>query len=238
MSKNTNTKVPNPENPSSLKSRYEIRKLEPHHLQWVNAIMCHSNTFHSGVWPLIYDDIGGRVLKLVDGLEYLVKHQIDSGLSYGVFDTEYEYKTEEAKKVGGKLYWNSEEPGVFEEQGLKAEGERLLEQMDFPLVSVALSYDGAHPLDMTKMADAMEALPHFGLIYHVLGDLDTRDPASWQATAPGEVLMRNGTSTRNDYEGEKIMSGMARWLIREAAAKGYRGIQIECLADAVSFHLA
>jgi hypothetical protein len=30
------------------------------------------------------------------------------------------------------------------------------------------------------------------------------------------------------------MGGLARWLMREAATKGYRGIQIECLSDAVT----
>ncbi|CAO2653857.1 Nn.00g105900.m01.CDS01 [Neocucurbitaria sp. VM-36] len=80
-----------------------------------------------------------RVFDMFAAADYLCLHQINSGLSFGVFDTEYEYETEEAKKVGGKLYWDRNEPSIEEEQGLKAEGDRLLAQMDFPLISVALS---------------------------------------------------------------------------------------------------
>jgi len=200
------------------------------------AIMCHSNGFHSPVWPLLYpDDIGNRTLELFDVGEYLVQHQIDSGMSFGVFDTEYEYKTEEARKAGGKLFWDRSEPNVFEEKGLEAEGQRLLKQMDFPLVSIALSYDAANPLDMEKLGPMLATLPHFGLTYHILATEDKRDSASWQPTGPGQVLSRNGTSTRHDYEGEGIMGGLARWLMREAEMKGYRGMQIECLADAVTY---
>lgn len=155
-------------------------------------------------------------------------------MSFGVFDTEYEYKTEEAKKLGGKLYWDPKEPSVEAEKGWKAEGERLLEQMDFPLVSVALSYDAFNALDMAKMKPLLASLPHYGLIFQILGARDLRDPASWQPTGPGEVLFRNATSTRQEYEGQGIMGAMARWLMREAAQQGYRGIQIECLADAVT----
>jgi hypothetical protein len=84
------------------------------------------------------------------------------------------------------------------------------------------------------MKPLMELMPHFGIVYHILGDADKRDPTSWQATGPGQVVMRNATSTRCDYEGQGIMSGLARWLMREAESKGYRGVQIECLADAVT----
>jgi hypothetical protein len=163
---------------------------------------------------------------------YLISHQIESGMSFGVFDDEYEYKTAEGKAAGGKLLWDANE--VVEGASLKEEGERLAKQMDFPLVSVALSYDAANPLDMSRMQELMDILPHFGLVFHILGDGDKRDPESWKATGPGQVLMRNATSTRCEYEGQGIMGGMARWLMREAASKGYRGVNIECLADAVT----
>ena len=105
--------------------------------------------------------------------------------------------------------------------------------MDFPLVSIAMSYDGANPLDMAKLIPLIEQLPLFATVYHVLEELDSRDPKTWKAKGPNEVLMRNGTSTRADYEGHGLMREMAHWLIRETAAKGFRGIQIECAHDAV-----
>ncbi|KAJ4290495.1 hypothetical protein N0V90_010712 [Kalmusia sp. IMI 367209] len=235
MAQNTNTKTPNPNNLSSLKPRYEIRQLEPKHAQWASSIVIHSNCFHSPVWPVLYpENMNARAFEGLDRIEYLAMHQINSGHSFGVFDTAYKFKREESKATGGKLYWDRNEKNVQEEKGLAAEGQRLLEQMDFPLVSVALSYDGADPLDMEKMGPLMAALPHFGPIYHILDVLDPRDKESWGPKAHREVLMRNATSTRHDYEGENIMAGLARWLMREADVRGFRGIQIECVHDAVT----
>jgi hypothetical protein len=232
MSKPTNTKTPNPTNPSTLPPRYSIRKLDSTHLYQAAAIVAHSNCFHSPVWPVLYpSDPTARCHALVSTGLYLIAHQISTGLSYGVFDDSYVYKSAEAESVGGKLYWDGTETGTG---SLEEQGERLLQQMDFPLVSVALSYDAAEPLDMDKMKPLMELMPHFGTVYHILGDADKRNPESWQATGPGQVVMRNATSTRVDYEGQGIMSGLARWLMREAESKGYRGVQIECLADAVT----
>ncbi|KAF2251619.1 hypothetical protein BU26DRAFT_240503 [Trematosphaeria pertusa] len=234
MAANTNTKTPNQANPFSLPPRYEIRKLGPEHFPWANAIVVHSNLFHSPVWPNLYPDkLTERAHAAYEAGEYLWMHQINSGMSFGVFDTAYTFKCAESKAAGGKLYWDKREPGIQDTQGLKAEGMRLLEQMDFPLVSVALAYDAANPLDMEKMGPLMAAIPHFGLLYHILATRDTRDPASWQPKAHGEVLLRNATSTRHDYEGEGLMAGLARWLMRESDARGYRGIQIECVNDAV-----
>lgn len=233
----TNTKTPNPSNPSALEDRYEIRKLDVSHIPWVSAIISHSNGFHSTVWtqiPLYNADMGGLVRKLTSEAEYLVRHQIESGHSYGVFDTEYVFKREESKATGGKLYWDDSATSIQPQQGLAAEGERMLQQMDFSLVSIALSYDSFMPLDMQQMSSMVATLPHYGLIFKLLGERDQRDPASWQATGPGQVLFRNATSTRHDYEGQGIVSGMARWLMREASQQGFRGIQIESLADAVT----
>lgn len=231
----TNTKTPNPSNPSSLKPRYEVRQLEPKHAGWAAAIVSHSNCFYSSVWPVIYPARNGKdAIQLALDADYLVKHQIDSGLSFGVFDTEYVFKREESKATGGKLYWDINEPSVKETEGLEADAQRLLKQMDFPLVSVALSYDSFNALDMSKMKPLLASLPHFGLCYHILEELDSRDPESWKAKGPNEVLFRNATSTRRDYEGEGIMAGLARWLMREAGARGFRGIQIEALADPVT----
>ncbi|KAL5386827.1 hypothetical protein DPSP01_003846 [Paraphaeosphaeria sporulosa] len=235
MTQNNNTKTPNPSNPSSLKPRYEIRQLEPKHSEWACAIVIHSNLFHSPVWPVLYPEgLNARTFEGLDNASYLVNHQIDSGHSFGVFDTEYQFKREESKATGGKLYWDRNEKSVQEENGMEAEGQRLLEQMDFPLVSVALSYDGADPLDLEKLGPLLAVLPHFGPLYHVLEVLDPREKESWAPKAHKEVLMRNATATRNDYEGEKIMAGMARWLMREADARGFRAIQIECVHDAVT----
>ena len=231
----TNTKTPNPSNPSSLKPRYEIRQLGPKHVAWAAAIVSHSNGFYSPVWPVLYPKMNGKdAIQLALDATYLVEHQVNSGLSFGVFDTEYVFKREESKATEGKLYWDVSEPSVKESHGLEAEAQRLLQQMDFPLVSVALSYDAFNALDMVKMKPLLDVMPHFGLVYHILEERDSRNPETWKPKGPNEVLFRNATSTRRDYEGEGIMARLARWLMREADARGFRGIQIEALADAVT----
>ncbi len=214
-------------NPSYLPPRYEIRKLTEREIPWIGAIVLHSNMFHNKLWPVVYPDgMVERCLGGFDKVEYLVRHQVESGHSHGVFDTEYEYKTEEARKEGGKLLWDMNNANVT--------GADLLKQMDFPLASVALAYDGINPLDMERLMPLMETLPVFGTVYHHLEVLDPRDPASWKPRQPNEVMLRNATSTRHDYEGQRLMRELANWLMRYADGQGFRGIQIECVADAVS----
>ncbi|KAL9082643.1 MAG: hypothetical protein Q9165_008826 [Trypethelium subeluteriae] len=158
--------------------------------------------------------------------DYLVRHQVNSGFSFGVFDLEYKFRNPKSEATEGALYWETTD--------LEATPEKLLEQMDFPLCSVALSYDGHHPLEMAQMLPAIQKLPLFGTLYHALEELDPRPADSWKATAEKQVLMRNATSTRKDYEGQGLMKKQAQWLMREADRTGYRGIQIECVHDAVS----
>jgi hypothetical protein len=230
-----NTAVPTPSNPSTLPQRFAIRRLGPEHSDWAKAIMIHSNLYHSPIWPVIYpENITARVHKSFKNVAYLADHQIDSGLSYGVFDTEYEFKNPSSKETGGKLWWDENEMSVQATQGLEAESTRLLQQMDFPLVSIALSYDAINPFDLEKMGAVVEAIPHFGILYHYLHVLDKRDPSIYTPKAAGEVLFRNSTSTRQDYVEHHLMSGMSRWLMREAALKGFRAIQIEGMHDRVT----
>ncbi|KAF2165321.1 hypothetical protein M409DRAFT_36933 [Zasmidium cellare ATCC 36951] len=214
--------------PTNLPSRYEIRVLGEEHIAWAGAIVMHSNIFHSTLWPVLYPT--NKTSRLMAGqkvVDYIVRHQISSGYSLGVFDTEYTFKRPESVPTGGRLYWD------LEETDESLDHEQLLEQMDFPLVSVALAFDSFHPLDMEKLKPLINVLPAFATIYSALHELDTRDPASWQAHGPGEVVFRNATSTRRDYEGRGLMGALARYMMRWLAAEGFRGIQIECIADAV-----
>lgn len=163
---------------------------------------------------------------MMKNCDYLVYHQINSGMSFGIFDLEYKFKRPESAATGGKLYWD--------EKNLDADGPALLEQMDYPLCSVALAYDGINELDLPKMMPVIETLPLFATIYHELQVIDKRDPESWKPKGPQEVLMRNATSTRADYEGEGLMKKLAQWLMKQAAENGFRGVQIECAHDAVT----
>jgi hypothetical protein len=159
-------------------------------------------------------------------VDYLVRHQVESGMSFGVFDTKFKYKPPESAATQRKLYWDENEAA--------SDSAALIQRMDFPLVSLALAYDGANPLDFPKLMSLIEVLPLFGTLYQALESLDKRDPSSWKAKGPREVLMRNGTSTRANYEGRGLTRNLANWLMREAAIQGYRGIQIECAHSALT----
>lgn len=211
---------------TSISPRFEIRKLGPEHLDWAKAIATHTNVFHSPLWPIIYpDNKTGRAYALYKTVEYLVQHQINSGLSYGVFDKEYEFKRPESAKTGGAFYWDLTDTTATSKQ--------LLEQMDFPLVSIALALDASNPLDMSRLKQMVDVLPFFATGYHHLHELYTHDPAMLAVKGPGEVMLRNGTSTRADYMGRRTMKKMAHFLMHEAASRGFRGIKIEAFHPAV-----
>lgn len=212
---------------ATLSPRYEIRLLGPEHIDWVLAILCHSNTFHSPLWPIIYpENKTQRCYAVFKAAHYIVAHQIESGLSWGVFDKEWKPKNPEAAATGGKNLWDLSNEA--------ASSDDLLAQMDFPLVSIGLSYDSINPLDAAQMVELTATLPAFGLVYMGLANGDKRDPKAWQATEAGQVLFRNATSTRRDYEGQGTMKALAHHIMNDAAKRGFRGIQIETINDAVS----
>jgi hypothetical protein len=214
---------------SGLPSRYEVRVLNESHIDWALAIVCHSNTFHSPLWTPIYsqkDSKSNPCTIIYRTARYLVEHQIATGLSLGVFDKEYKFKRPESEATGGALYWDLDDN--------TADGPTMLAQMDFPLVSVALALDAFEPLDLSRLGDFFAALPEFPILYGALGAGDQRDKDSWEPKALGEVVQRNATSTRAEYEGERIMKRLAHTLMHRAYADGFRGIQIECAHPAVT----
>lgn len=72
----------------------------------------------------------------------------------GVRNKEYEYERPESRERAGKLYWDVTDMSVTRES--------LLAGMDFPLVSVAMSYDIVNRL-YTRMEGTMDALGLYGL---------------------------------------------------------------------------
>ncbi|KAH8674158.1 hypothetical protein BX600DRAFT_457126 [Xylariales sp. PMI_506] len=211
----------------SLSPRYQIRKLGPEHSEWVCAIIAHCNVFSSPLWTARYTEgLTARCYETNEKSKYLVDHQINSGLSFGIFDLEYQFRRPESTVTGGKLYWN--------EGDLDADSDKLLEQMDFPLLSVALAYDSHNSLDREKMAPRIAMQPEALIIYKRFTELDQRDPASWQADGPGQVLFRNATATKVGEEGKGFMKALAYHLMRESAKEGFRAIAIDCAHAAVA----
>ncbi|KAK2750744.1 hypothetical protein FQN57_002817 [Myotisia sp. PD_48] len=223
-------------NPQGLHPRFEIRRLELEHLDWAIAVLCHTNIFDSPVWPAVYpDNLPGRLIRLFKTCEYFVRHQIESGLSFGVFDTEYKFKRTESESTGGKLYWDlTLDEGSTAKDVKETTSQEFLEQMDFPLVSIALSFDAGNPLDGPMVAPVIKTLPLFGTLEGKFNALDPRgDSESLQPKELAQVLKRNGTSTRRDYVGFGIMKHLAHRVMHEAARRGFQGIQIACMHDAV-----
>lgn len=186
----------------------------------------HESSSRFVVRPLPDKNFTALAYEVLKTCDYLIRHQLESGYSLGMFDTEYQFKRSESSKTGGKLWWNAKDISV--------DGKMLLEQMDFPLVSIALAYDSFNPLDPAAMGPLLTSLPQTKDIFGILAALDPRDPTTWQATGPGQVLFRNATNTRHDYEGLGLMSKMAREMMFTSAEQGFRAIQIECMNNPVT----
>lgn len=211
-----------------LPARYQIRKLTPADLDWAKAIITHSNLFNSPVWSVLYPDKGTeapRAYNMFRTLDYHHLHSINSGHSYGVFDTEYVFKRPESAATGGKLYWDFE--------NLSATGVDLLDQMDFPLVHVALGYDAFEPMDLARLGEFVSYLPELGILFKILEEQDPRDPEEKKPKAKGEAIIRSGTCTRGGYERLGLTKGVAHWYMKEKAREGFRSIQIDSAAKAV-----
>ncbi|KAF3023568.1 hypothetical protein E8E14_011041 [Neopestalotiopsis sp. 37M] len=213
---------------NETRSRFVIRPLDVSHIEWVSAIFAHSHLFHNKAWRdwLPERNLTALAYEVLGTSEYLMRHQLESGYSLGMFDKEYQFKNPDSAPTGGKLWWDDE--------NANADGQLLLEQMDFPLVSIALAYDSINPLDPAGMAPLIASLPPTKDIFGILAALDPRDPATWCATAPGQVLFRNATNTRADYEGHGLMARMARHMMFRSAEQGFRAIQIECMNNPVT----
>ncbi|KAI1168387.1 hypothetical protein F5B18DRAFT_598209 [Nemania serpens] len=211
---------------AKLSSRYEIRSLELEHLEWAKAIFAHSFVFRSPIWRNLYPSgKAERFYGLYQASDYLIKYQISSGLSLGLFDTEYEFKNPESAASGGKLYIDFGDASADEGQ--------LLQQMDTPLVSIACAFDAFYAMDNRRVAPVTGCLPASASFHAALAERDPRDPRAGLPNAPGQVLRRMGTATRAGAEGRGFMKAMAHHMMRRAAKDGFREIQVDCLHDAV-----
>ncbi|KAK0649140.1 hypothetical protein B0T16DRAFT_324238 [Cercophora newfieldiana] len=219
--------------PPNLPPRYQIRPLSLIHTPWANALTMHATLFSSPVWSNLEAFSNSnpttktqKCYALYKAATRLISHQITSGLSLGVFDTQYQFTYPDSAEISGKLHWDLDDE--------TASGETLRKQMDFPLVSVALAYDSFTPFDEQTVKPVMEVFPQLAVRNRVLNERDRRDAKEWQAKGPGEVMFRNGTATKVGEEGKGFMKALAWEMMERAARGGWRGVQIVCLHDAVS----
>ena len=207
--------------PTTLPPRYQIRKLTLSDLPFAHAIITHANLFHNALWSRLHaSDAVERSYRLFTTGAYNTSHGIESGFSYGVFDTEYQYKRPESAATNGAVYWD---PDLYP----ASSGQDLLEQMDFPLVSVALAYDPvATPFELEKFQPIFDALPLFPKLVGVTEGCDIRPPEERKPKEVGECLYRCGTATRADYERKGLARALAAHLMSEAKKAGFKATQV------------
>lgn len=206
---------------SNQRSRYEILLLRPEHKDWAKAVRIYSLIFNSPGWRSMYPkDLTKRTYKGFEAIDGLISHCIASGWTYGVFDTQYTPKN----GVNSQLLWNFKD--------LEASEEMLLEQMDFPLVSIALSYDGYIP-PPANTGSLSVVFPAMTEQNRRLDELDKRNPSDWKPKGLHQVLMRLGTSTKPNYAGKGLMKGLARHLVVQASAAGFHATQMRASSAAV-----
>ncbi|KAI1402420.1 hypothetical protein F4819DRAFT_485566 [Hypoxylon fuscum] len=218
-----------------LPSRYEIRVVTAELAEWVSALSYFSHFFESPIWSAIYEGRQGR--------EALRAHQAcktfyqmpemaaKNGLSFCVWDKEFVFKRDESAAKGGACYWDDFDP---DDPNLEVDArQKFHDALDFPLVGFGLSYDKFVPGDPKGWEDAVKALPLNEPIDTFFKTHDPRPKGSWEPTAPGQVIERVGTGTREGHHGQGLMKGLAKFIMLEMKSRGYRAIQINCGAPQV-----
>ncbi|KAK4040950.1 hypothetical protein C8A01DRAFT_35006 [Parachaetomium inaequale] len=215
-----------PTTAAQLPDGYEIRQLQREHLPWVQAIVAHTMSFDSPILSKVAYEGGPaqRAYDMHDSIRPSSLQSIESGLSYGVFWKHHKCKT---PGVEGELKWDFNDAS--------ASREKLLEQMDFPLVSIAMSKDAAAPKSALPVG-----IKSWGEIVDGHKDIspglragDGRPMSVWAPEAEGEVVRRSGTHTRGDHAGRGLSKALAHYVMREIAERGYRAILIHTAGDAV-----
>ncbi|KAK8079197.1 hypothetical protein PG994_003004 [Apiospora phragmitis] len=179
-------------------------------------------------------NLAGRAFTELDGFHRFL---VASGLSYAIFDTEYDFQRAGSATAGGHLYWKDDgllRLGPQRQDGDEddvAEVDRMVEGMDFPLVCHGLSYDEFTP----PPAEVQQALhefyplrgPVFGYIDRHLDKRPRDHPDRQPPTAPGRPwYMRHGCITKRGYERRGLMTALNRFIALEARARGFRGLSV------------
>ncbi|KAK1596080.1 uncharacterized protein LY79DRAFT_667569 [Colletotrichum navitas] len=219
-----------------LPSRYEIRQISPAVADWVLALNWYTQICGSEVLSGVHSgELGKATLTAYRSLRESNRHKDmppSNGLSYMLVDKEYVFKRPESEAAGGGLYWDeidAEDPALADDQAAKR---RLLEGIDFPIVSLSQWYDAGAEGDPAIWALRRRVAP----VYCLTSDmLDERDTSTLEAevTGPGQVLLDKGTSTLEGHEGKGLMKALAHFVMREMKARGFRGIMVTCLSPQV-----
>ena len=206
------------DNNHDLPSRYEIRQITAEHSEWARALIIYGFLLRTSIWtPLLLEPKTANALRALDKLSDYVDHAVNSGMSYGIFDTEYEYRFPKSEAIGGNLNWRDLDP---DDPYLSL---KMIQAMDFPLVSMAMAYDFYYE---RPLGDIMDILPLHPAMMQQLGKVDTRPLETWFPKGPGEVVCRTGTVTVPGYERRGLATALCKFMILEMQRRGFRGLMI------------
>ncbi|KAI0377201.1 hypothetical protein F5Y04DRAFT_190097 [Hypomontagnella monticulosa] len=218
-----------------LPPRYEIRLVTPELTEWISALSFHTHFFGSPIWNGIYDgQQASMALKAHDicrDFYAMPEMGMKNGLSFCIWDKEFVFKRPESAAKGGASYWDEFD---LDDPNLEVDGEqKLLDALDFPIVSFALSFDKFAPGDPKGWETAFKATPLNLPMGNYYEAHDPRPKGSWEPTMAGQVIERGGTGTRRDYHGQGLMKALSKFVMLEMKSRGYRAIQINCGAPQV-----
>ncbi|KAI1849689.1 hypothetical protein JX266_004638 [Neoarthrinium moseri] len=207
----------------SLPSRYTVRPIDRSVAAWAKALSIEGFMLRPSIWqPLVPEPRTANALRAFTALEGHFAHSINSGLCFGIFDREYEFRRAKSTSQGGDLYWHELDPDHddFEIIGEK----QMIDAMDFPLVCVALSVDAFDRKPDDASRALYECMPLVKALGTYLARLDKRPASSRQPDARGEVMIRSGCVTKLGYEGRGLMTALNHFVMLEAKARGYGAV--------------
>jgi hypothetical protein len=192
----------------------------------------------ASLWkPLLPFPKTANALRGLDKLARHYQHAIASGLSFGIFDTQYVFSRPAAAAANRMLHWRGGDgdldPGQTEFERYGADQMRAA--MDFPLVCMALAYDAFAPRDPRAARDMLDLIPlqrQLGAFLSSVsenygtGNGKGKVLAASEPTDFGQVLVRSGCVTRMGYEGQGLATALNRFVMLEAKSWGFRGIKV------------
>ncbi|KAK8126519.1 uncharacterized protein PG998_002278 [Apiospora kogelbergensis] len=219
-----------------LPPRYTIRPIDAGVNDWAKALAIQGFFLGPSLWqPLTATPKTRSALRAFDALGGYYKHAVDSGLSYGIFDSEYEFARAESKSPpdsdpttgqggedgreisSGALYWSELDPDAEPDFETGGGARRMAEGMDFPLVCVALSCDLAAkpPPDVFEALQAF--LPLAKGVNQFWRDNDPRPKGSWSPRGPARFAPAWGAS-------RSLMSALNHFVMLDLKARGFRAM--------------
>lgn len=210
----------------TLPSRYEIRPVSPDNEEWCRALMIKEMKLRAPVWrPVVREPKVKTVLQYFRDMKSFYAPSMGSGLSYALYDTQYEFKRPASAATGGALYWDEID---LDDPDLERDGPRwMLEKMDFPIVALALSYDLFAPPDAKARAVMADVAPVWlQMIKQYYSDASSTIPGLPKPTGPGQYVHRSGCVTRTGFERQGLGRLLSWWVMLEMHAKGYQGMLI------------